>query len=329
MSLGKFAAVALACVLSPAAVLPAKAEVKWQMVTEYPQSNISGIGLTTFGELVAAKTHGAVTTTNAFDNQLKITSGQMIDAARDKKIAGGDAFTGPLEATDPIFGLASLPFAVQSTQIAKAVNDKARSLYDKALKSRGLRLLYVTIWPSTGIWSDRAIKSPQDIKALKVRAYDNNSAQVMRAVGAEAEFLPFGEAIDKVKRHELNAILTSGDGGAGRKLWDYLNHFTPINYAIPISIAFVRNDDFEALPKDVQEQVLAAAQETGERQFELLKNRTAENYARMRSNSVSIDEPVSPDVIAALKGAATATVAAWKVKVSPEAVAIVDWVNAQ
>lgn len=305
------------------------AQVKWQMVTEYPQSNISGTGLATFGELVAAKTSGAVTTVNAYDNQLKITSGQMIDAARDHKISGGDAFTGPLEAVEPIFGLASLPFAVQSTPVAKTVNERARSLYDTALRSHGLRLLYITIWPPTGIWSDRAIKSPDDIKVLAVRAYDNNSAQVMRAVGAKAEFLPFGEAIEKVKRRELNAILTSGDGGAGRKLWDYLNHFTPINYAIPISIAFVRNDEFEALPKDVQEQVLAAAKETEESQYDLLKNRTAENYARMRSNGVSIDEPVAAELIAALKAAAAAPVAAWKAKVSPEAVAIVDWANGQ
>jgi TRAP-type C4-dicarboxylate transport system substrate-binding protein len=327
--LRKILAVVFAAVLSPAVVLPAKAEVKWQMVTEYPQSNISGIGLTTFGELVAAKTNGAVTTTNAFDNQLKITSGQMIDAARDKKISGGDAFAGPLEAAEPIFGLASLPFVVQSMQVAKTANEKARSLYDKALRNHGLRLLYVTIWPSTGIWSDRPIKSPDDIKTLVVRAYDNNSAQVIRAVGAKAEFLPFGEAIEKVKRRELNAILTSGDGGAGRKLWDYLNHFSPINYAVPISIAFVRNDEFEALPKGVQEQVLAAASETEARQYDLLKNRTAENYDRMRSNGVAIDEPVSAEVIAALKAAAAAPVAAWKAKVSPEAIAIVDWANGQ
>jgi TRAP-type transport system periplasmic protein len=309
--------------------VPAIAQVHWKMATEYPESNVSGMGLATFGKLVASKTHGYLTTVNAFDNEMKISSGEMLRAAQDNRIAGGDAFAGPLEASDPIFGLSSLPFVVQSVDSARAVNARARPLYELALAARRLKLLYITIWPSTGIWSDQPLQNVEDLRALSVRTYDYNSAEVMRAVGATAEYLPFNEAIAKIKEHKLNAILTSGDGGAGRKLWDDLRHFTPINYAIPISIAFVRQDDFEALPKEVQDQVEAAAAETGKSQIELLANRTAENYKRMRSNGVSIDEPASPAVIAALKRAASGPIAAWQAKVAAEAVAILDWANQQ
>jgi TRAP-type transport system periplasmic protein len=309
--------------------VPAIAQVQWKMATEYPESNISGVGLSTFGTLVASTTHGYLTTVNAFDNEMKISSGEMLQAAQENRIAGGDAFAGPLEASDPIFGLSSLPFVVQSVGSARAVNARARPLYEHALAARRLKLLYITIWPSTGIWSDQPLKNVDDLRALSVRTYDYNSAEVMRTVGATAEYLPFNEAIAKIKEHKLNAILTSGDGGAGRKLWNDLRHFTPINYAIPISIAFVRQDDFEALPKEVQDQVEAAAAETGKSQIELLANRTAENYKRMRANGVSIDEPASPAVMAALKRAASGPIAAWQAKVAAEAVAILDWANQQ
>jgi TRAP-type transport system periplasmic protein len=308
---------------------PAIAQVRWKMATEYPESNISGVGLATFGKLLASNTHGSVTTVNGFDNEMKISSGEMLRAAQDHRIDGGDAFAGPLEASDPIFGLSSLPFVVQSVDVAREVSARARPLYERALAARGLKLLYITIWPPTGIWSDQPLKNAEDLRALSVRTYDYNSAEVMRTVGATAEYLPFNEAIAKVREHKLNAILTSGDGGAGRKLWDDLRHFTPINYAIPISIAFVRQDDFEALPKEAQDQVEAAAAETGKRQLELLANRTAENYQRMRSNGVSIDEPAPPAVIAALKKAGSGPIAAWQTKVSAEAVAILDWANQQ
>jgi TRAP-type transport system periplasmic protein len=299
------------------------------MITEYPESNISGVGLATFGKLLASKTGGAGATANGFGNQMKISSREMLQAAQDHRIDGGDAFAGLLEASDPVFGLASLPFVVQSVDAAKAVNAKARPLYERALAARGLKLLYITIRPATGIWSDQPIKTEQDLRALSVRAYDSSSAEVMKGVGASAEFLSFNEAIARVKEHKLNAILTSGDGGAGRRLWDDLRYFTPINYAIPISIAFVRQDSFDALPKDVQAQVEVAAAETEERQFELLANRTTENYARMRANGVSIDEPAPSGVIAALKKAGGAPVAAWRAKVSPEAVAILEWASKQ
>ncbi len=308
---------------------PAIAQVQWKMTTEYPESNISGVGLATFGKLLAAHTHGLVTTANGFNNEMKIGAGEMPQAAQDRRIDGGDAFAGPLEAFDPIFGLATLSFVVQSVDAARAVNAKARPLYERALAARGLKLLYITIWPATGLWSDRPLKGVEDLSALSVRTYDRTSTEVMRSVGADAQNLPFNEAVARIKAHKLNAVLTSGDGGAGRNLWDDLRHFTPINYAIPISIAFIRQDAFEALPKDTQDQVESAAAETGQSQLGLLANRTAENYARMRANGVSIDEPASPALIAALKKAGSGPIADWQTKVSTEAVAILEWVDRQ
>jgi TRAP-type C4-dicarboxylate transport system substrate-binding protein len=80
------------------------------MATEYPESNISGVGLATFGKTVSSNTHGSLTTLNAFDNEMKISSREMLRAAQDHRVDGGDAFAGPLESSDPIFGLSSLPF---------------------------------------------------------------------------------------------------------------------------------------------------------------------------------------------------------------------------
>ena len=318
------AAGVLACILTATLTGLAVAQVRWVMATEYPASNISGVGLTTFARSVAAHTNGAVSVATALDNELKITSGDMVRAAQDGRIVGGDAFAGPLEATDPIFGLASLPFVVQSVEAARAVNARARPLYAAALAARGLRLLYVTIWPSTGLWSAQALADAADLRTLSVRSYDYNSAAVLKAAGAKAEYLPFNEAIAKLKTHALNAILTSGDGGAGRALWNELRHFTAINYAIPISLAFVRTDSFEALPKQQQAEVLAAAADTEASQFALLGNRVAENFARMRENGVTIAEPAPASVLTVLRQGAAAPIAAWKRTVPAAAVAIVE-----
>jgi TRAP-type C4-dicarboxylate transport system substrate-binding protein len=322
--IGAWAAVIIAGVLALAAA-PASAQVTWRMTTEYPQSNISGVGLVTFSKLVAERTGGFVITTTAFDNELKISSGEMPRAAQDGRIIGGDAFAGPLSDFDAVFGLSTLPFVVQSVDVARAVNTRARPLYDKALQAHGLKLLYLTIWPATGLWSDRPLGSADDLRQLSVRAYDDNSAAVMGAVASSAKFLPFNEAIAGLKDHSLNAFLTSGDGGAGRQLWDYLPYFTPINYAMPVSLTFVRSEAFAALPEETQKQVLAAAAETEQSQFDLLANRTAENYARMRANGVNIAEQAPAPMLAALRQAAANPIAAWRARVAPDTVEIVDW----
>lgn len=319
--------------LAPPMAPPVSSQVatlaSWQLATEYPQSNISGVGLTTFAKLVTSYTGGRLAVTVAYDNDLKITAAEMPRAVQEKRLAGGDAFAGPLATIDPVFGLPSLPFVVQSVEAARSVNARARPLYEAALRARGLKLLYLTIWPSTGIWSDRPLAVPDDLGRISIRTYDAASADVMRAAGAKAEFLPFNEAIAAVKEQRLNAILTSGDGGAGRKLWDYLRHFTPVNYAIPISLAFVSSDAFDELPEDLRKQAMAAAAETERSQFDLLANRTSENYARMRANGVTIADPAPAAVVAALRRAASEPLAAWKAKASSEAIAIVDWANQQ
>lgn len=320
----------IALVLS---VVPVAAQVSspvtWQMTTEYPENNISGIGLTTFASRVSERTHGFVTVTNAFDNQLKINSGEMPRAARDGRIAGGDAFAGALSGIDPVLGLSTLPFLVQSVELARATNLRARPLYEKALAARGLKLLYLTIWPATGLWSEHALQGADDLPKLNLRAYDANSSEVMRAAGANAQFLPMDVALAGLKEHRLNAFLTSGDGGAGRKLWDFLPHFTAINYAMPVSIAFVRSNAFAELSEPMQREVLAAAAETEQSQFALLAHRTSENYARMRDNGVRIAEPAPQSLVAALRNAATATVATWEVQAGADAAAIVEWAKQQ
>jgi TRAP-type C4-dicarboxylate transport system substrate-binding protein len=321
--LGIWAIVSLAAALAFPA--PATSQVSWQMTTEYPQNNISGIGLATFSKLLSAYTDGRVTAAIAYDNELKITSAEMPRAAQELRITGGDAFAGALAGADPVFGLPSLPFVVQSADVARSVNARARPLYEKALQSRGLKLLYLTIWPSTGVWSDSALATPEDLRRLKMRTYDASSTDVMRAAGASAELLPLNDALAALREHRLNAFLTSGDGGAGRKLWDYLRHFTPVNYAMPVSLAFVRSEAFDALSDDLRTQVMAAAADTERSQFELLASRTAENYARMRANGVAIAEPAPASVVAALRQAAAEPLAAWKAGASDEAIAIVDW----
>src|SRR2546429_6385524 len=92
-----WAVVALAAALAFPA--PATSQVSWQMATEYPQSNISGIGLATFAKLVSTHTGGRVIATIAYDNELKITSAEIPRAAPELRIAGGDGLASGLACT--------------------------------------------------------------------------------------------------------------------------------------------------------------------------------------------------------------------------------------
>src|SRR5207302_381439 len=110
----------------------------------------------------------------------------------------------------------------------------------------------------------------------------------------------------------------SGVGGAGRKLWEYLPHFTEINYAMPLSLTTVNLGAWNALDAAMQKAVLEAAAETEARQWQALDGRLAKNYERMRENGMTITREVSPALAAKFKTAAQAAIAEWEAKSGAE-----------
>ena len=102
----------------------------------------------------------------------------MLAAIAEGRVQAGDAFAGSLEAEDPIFALPSLPFLVTSIADAKRLADIARPHLAAVLEKKGLRLLYLTPWPPSGIWSKTPLKTASDLSGLSIRTYDKTSTEV-------------------------------------------------------------------------------------------------------------------------------------------------------
>ncbi|MGX5733760.1 TRAP transporter substrate-binding protein [Bosea thiooxidans] len=302
----------------------ATAQTSWEMPTEYPETAIPGEGVATFAKLVNERAGGRLTIRPSFDAKRGIKSAQMIAAVQKGEVAAGDAFAGALGAVDPLFGLSSLPFLATSIADARRLTDLARPAYEKRLKGFGQKILYTTPWPASGIWSKAPLDSAAALSGLPIRTYDATSTAVMKAAGANAANLSFADAMPKVKDGSVAAVLSSGDGGAGRNLWDFLPHFTEVNYAMPISLATVNLTAYEALPADLRQVVDEAAKETEQRQWAAIRTRLDENYARMRANKVVIRTDVPPDLAQALAKAGRGVVDEWRRSAGADGAALLD-----
>lgn len=315
-------ALMLAVTLSPAPA--AIAQTVWEMPTEYPASAIPGEGVATFAKLVNERSGGRLTIVPSFDAAKGIKSAGMIAAIQDGKVAAGDAFAGALGAVHPLFGLSSLPFLAISIEDAKRLAEIAKPAYAKVFAGYGQRILYTTPWPASGIWSKEAVTSAKDLAGLSIRTYDATSTTVMSNAGARAVNLSFADAMPKVKDGSVTAVLSSGDGGAGRNLWQFLPHFSEVNYALPISFATVGSAAYEALPADLRQVVDEGAAATERRQWSAIATRLDENYARMRANGVTIHANLPQDLTQRLAAAGKVAVEEWRAKAGPEGAAILD-----
>jgi TRAP-type C4-dicarboxylate transport system substrate-binding protein len=300
--------------LHPATVL---AQTIWDMPTEYPETAMPGLGITTFATHLAELSSGKLQIKPSFDAAAGIRSAGMLTAIAQGRVQAGDAFAGALEAEDPIFALPSLPFLVTSIADARRLADLARPYLAAALQRKGLRLLYLTPWPPSGIWSKTALNAASDLSGLSIRTYDKISSEVFASVGAKATTISFADTMPKLADGSINAVLSSGDGGAGRKLWGYLPYFTAITYSLPLSVASVNQAVYDGLDSDLRDAVDAAGRQTETELWLALSTRLQENNARMRENGVIIDSNPAPAIVEAFRTGAAAAQAAWCTRSGP------------
>jgi TRAP-type transport system periplasmic protein len=298
---------ALATLLCGSAI----AEPRWTMATEYPATAMAGEGVTAFVAGVRGRSSGALEIGPSYDAALGIKSADMLAAVRDGKVAFGDTFLPTLAGVDPLFGLSALPCVASSYDDARRLAEVARPAYASALRRHGARLLYVVPWPPSGLWSKTPPRSVADLGNTRLRTYDPTSTRVMADAGTKSELLSFADTMPRLKDGTINAVLSSGDGGAGRKLWEYLPHFLELNYAFPLSVGMVNETMFNGLNDAEKTALITAAAETERAMWDLVQSRVTENYARMRSNGVTIETAIPSEVANNLRAACAPATKTW------------------
>ena len=295
----------------------AHAQTVWDMTTEYPQSAMSGTGMTIFARHVTGSTAGQLVIQPSFNAANGIRSADLLAAISEGRVQAGDAFAGSLEAEDAIFALPSLPFLVTSISDAKRLTDLARPYLAAALQARGERLLYLTPWPPTGIWSKVPLKTASDLSGLSIRTYDRISSEIFSRAGARATTIGFADTLPRLADGSINAVLSSGDGGAGHKLSQFLPYFSEITYSLPMSVASVSQAAYDALAPEVRRAVDAAVRETEAELWLVLASRLQQNHERMRADGVTIDLQPAPSLVAALHSGAVAARQSWCTRYGP------------
>ncbi len=280
----------------------------WTVATEYPANAIPGEGVAHFAAAASARGLPATALPNGPEGYRSAAAFEALAADR---FAVVDAFAGALGAADALFLLSSLPFLTASPTDAARLRDLARPGYAAAAERRGAVLLWTTPWPPSGFWTRQPVTTVAALRGLRIRTYDSTGTTVLRAAGAAPEALSFAEVEARLEAGTLDAVLSSGDGGAGRRLWRWLPHFTEASYAWPLSLAFASATRLAALPAEGRAAVLAAAQDTERRQWQAIEGRLAANRRMMQENGVGIHAPTA-ELRALLRDAAGSAVEAWR-----------------
>jgi TRAP-type C4-dicarboxylate transport system substrate-binding protein len=297
--------------LSAYATAPHAQETTLHLINEYPATSITAGTDLQFAATVEKLSNGGIKIATLQESANPYKGKEQVAAVSTDKAEMGTLFAGILGGSDPFFLLSSLPFVVGSFEQAQALFACAQPELENHVSKLNARLLYVTPWPPSGIWSAQPVSDIASVKALRIRTYDDNSRGVFERLGAQSANLPFSAVGPKLVSGELNAVLSSGDGGAGNKLWEYLPNFTAVNYAIPLSYTIINTDAWNRLSQNQQTLLTQAAAITNERTWNTVKDRIEANYARMRDNNMTLNLAPSDGVRNALRQAGDAQTISW------------------
>ena len=273
---------------------------EWSIATEYPADTVSGQAAEDFARQLNEAGRDMVHAIPHFADKRGVAAVQE----RISRQPFGVLFAGDLASRDAILALSIRPYEVNSIAEAREMSRLAKPAYRAALAHRDLVLLAVIPWPPTGIWSRTAIGSPSDLIGMRIRTYDESSRRVMQMLGADVVFLPIQEALAQIKAGGVDAVMSSGDGAAGRAYAEVLPYFTALGYAYPVSFLVANRHFLDGLPEHQRAVIFAAGLQTEQHAWERLPERVRHNYEGMAASGVTVRDPAPRELLDAISRAA-------------------------
>jgi len=230
---------------------------------------------------------------------------RQFDLARNGQADMAVGLTGATPGRYPMTELSNLPFAFPGGRSGSAATSRRLTeLAPKYLASEfaGLRILWFGVSPPTTLFTARReILGPGDVKGLKMRFQGEQSAKVLRALGAAPLQVPPGELADGMSKGVIDGAIFNYEAGEAYGLASVTRFVAEPAFSNATLALAMNAAKYEALPSDLKALVddttgPAAAEKLG------VVWDTAELHGRdaMLAAKVSI-KMMAPDEVAKFK----------------------------
>jgi tripartite ATP-independent transporter DctP family solute receptor len=223
----------------------------------------------------------------------------------------------PITGLVPEFNVFDLPFIVTSNKAADAVFDgPVGAKLAKLLESKGFILLaYYENGFRQVTNSVRAIKSPADVKGLKIRTMQNPiHLAAWRAMGANPTPMPFSEVFTAMQQNVI-------DGQENPIPTIYLSRYYEVQKYVTLTghvygphILLINKKLFESFPPNDQKVIREAALESAKFQRNLNRKMAKDQVAELKKNGMTVTE-LSPKELEAFKQATLPVYTEWQPKI--------------
>jgi TRAP-type C4-dicarboxylate transport system substrate-binding protein len=294
------------------------AKTKWDLHLNYPAGNFHSKGAQQFADRVKAATGGELTIVLHPGSSLGFKGPELLRALAEGQLAAAEIPTGMVEGDAPVLALTAQPFISTNAFEQRLLYQLSKETYKKVLKRFNQITLYTSVWPFSGIYTQRPVASEADLKGLKMRVYDGTGLSFGKATGIAARKMPFSEVYPAMKAGLLDSMYTSSVSGVDAKAWEVLKYFTPINIVGPVNMINVNLDIWNQLPKNIQATVLEIAAQMEDEMWNLAGDMDRKSRAKLKENGMTLS-PVDKKFRAELNAIGDKLRAEWAKKAGADA----------
>ena len=299
-----------------------QAQTKWDLPAGYSATNFHTENLVAFAADVDKATAG----------KLKITvhaNGSLFKATEIKRaVQGGQAQLGEVLISNfsnewPIFGADALPFLADSYDGASKLWLAQRPLVDKKLAEQGMVALYAVPWPPQGIYAKKPVNAAADLKGVKWRAYNPQTARIAELVGAQPVTVQAAELSQALATGVVDSYMSSGSTGWDSKTYEHLKYWYDTQAWLPKNIVLVNKAALDALDAPTRAALMKAAADAEVRGLAASKKTNGDSLDKLKGAGMNILPP-SPALKADMAKVGETMLKEWLDKAGPEGKQLVD-----
>lgn len=174
------------------------------------------------------------------------------------------------------------------------------------------------LWPGQYIFSRKPIRSPADLKGLKVRVYGTAQTEFARALGMEAVSIAFAETYTALERGTVDAAITGTYPGFALKFYEVSKYLVDINHGPVGGVFVVSKRTWDRLSPELRATLTKLGQEFSERGWEIGPRTTKEGLDKNKEKGMELI-PITPTMAALVKETATKVVLpSWLKRAGPD-----------
>jgi TRAP-type C4-dicarboxylate transport system substrate-binding protein len=272
-----------------------------------------------FGEELDKRTGGQIKGEVVSLPELGLTGFELVRVTRAGLVDFADVILAYVAGEVPVVEAVDLPALYANFD----ASIKAHTAFLQAVRKHEDKLGGVVLggylWPGQYIISRKPIRSPADLKGLKIRVYGAAQTDFVRGLGMEPVAIAFAEVYTALERGTVDAALTGSYPAFAVKLFEVAKYIVDVNHGPNSGVLVVSKRTWDRLKPDQQDTLRKLGDEFSQRGWDVGRRTDKEGIDKNREKGMEF-VPATPAMTAAVKDVMTKQVLPnWLKRAGPDA----------